>query len=172
MSKRQADAITPLPTILAKVEAFHSKMNEISKFLDDHNAPKEIRIKPHEVPMEFYIDKAAIARLAYIATLKGFDSFVVLLGLSEPGKRKGPAKSSCGKVTGCFLGVDKDRNILPQHKKSFKNEYGALQGSIPGEDTWPPPVPPNPPMRHHKGAEIKNYFMLDCKEKELIDYLS
>lgn len=118
---------TPLKEIKSKVLAYHQKMNAIAKFLRENNAPEEIQIDQSNEFLEFYIDKAALIRLNSIALLPNFDSFSVYLGLED--------YDNGTSVTGCFLGIDKKKNILPQHKEIVRG-FTAI---IDGEDTWLPP---------------------------------
>jgi hypothetical protein len=166
---------TAVPVIMNKVTAFYEKMNDIAKFLHDNGASAELQMFCDKVPLEFYIDRNAIARLNHITTLTGFDSLVVMFGLEDTGDSSKPATVDFGLVTACFLGVDSDRNILPQHKGPYRLANGTMTNSaLPGEDTWPPPPPPNPPVAAPAGAgpAISNYFMLDSNESDVEDYFS
>jgi hypothetical protein len=122
-------APTDLKEIRRKVLAYHEKMNAIAKFLEENNAPAEIRLNKSKEFMEFYIEKQDLTRLNSISSMDGFERFAVFFGLANES-----ADGNHNSVTTCFLGVDKNYEILSQHR-SGANGRGGVQG----EDTWIPP---------------------------------
>jgi hypothetical protein len=115
---------TSLQVIRRKVLAYHKKMNAIAEFLKANNAPPEILLDTSREYMEFYIEKDDLKRLHKISKLKGCDRLVVFFGLASPDNNS---------LTSCFLGIDKNYQILDQHRPTFRG------GGTPGEDTWIPP---------------------------------
>lgn len=133
-------AITPLPDIQKKVDAFHEKMNRIADFLIEYEAPEELQIKKEDLPIQFYIDKEAVARLMRICMQEDFVQLGVYWGLQNPANQDPlePGSKIFGEITGCFIGLDKDRNILNCHFPHIPVGSTEIQ-KIDGEDTWPPP---------------------------------
>lgn len=115
---------TSLKEIRRKVLAYHEKMNAIARFLLKKNAPPELQIDTTKEFMEYYIEKSELDKLVEIAKLPGCERLVVFHGLAIENNS----------VTGCFLGLDKDYQILDQHRKS-----SSKGGGVPGQDTWIPP---------------------------------
>src|ERR1700748_1944381 len=107
---------TPLPAIKNKVLTFHQKMNKVKEYLEkDPHAPKELKILAQEMTLQFYIDKPAITRLINISMQKDFEQFGVFFGLEDATQSEVTPADSFGKLTACFLGLNKDRSIIGAH---------------------------------------------------------
>lgn len=119
---------TPLEKIRAKVLAYHKKMNAIADYLKTHEAPPDIQIDTTKEFMEFYIDKDDLIELSRIAMLENCERLVVFFGLAQGNNS----------ITGCFLGIDKNYEILSQHRTTSNLKDGG-GGTVPGQDTWIPP---------------------------------
>ncbi|MHA4811549.1 hypothetical protein ACX0G9_25865 [Flavitalea flava] len=169
--KRLGEA-TPLEDIQLKVYTFYEKMRRIAQFLKDNNAPPEMQIDPENLKLEFYIDKKAITRLINICMQDNFAIFGVFFGLQDP-KDQQPLKGDAeifGELTGCFLGLDDDRNILGCHFP--KIPVGTTKPVVVmGEDTWPPhPPKPIPPVATGSTAQTPRYFSLASNPMDVCKY--
>ena|ERR1700677_4464531 len=159
--KRSPLRETPVVTIQEKVLSFYDKMNKIDKFLEENGASDDIRISAKDVPLEFYIDKLAVARLMRIAMQEEFEQFGVFFGIETPNDLPFPlpgSPDSYGKLTGCFLGLNAKREILDCHFEKI-NPKDFNSGGIPGEETWPPPGGGSG-VKGGKHPPLKNYFSL------------
>lgn len=128
MEKKSNAERTPLGKIREKVKTYHTKMNAIALALEGANAA--VRINREKEFMEFYIEKKDLARLNEIASYPGCERLAVFFGLSNTHDKDS--------VTGCFLGINHENNIIPQHRSTQAGRVG-LPGAIDGEDTWLPP---------------------------------
>jgi hypothetical protein len=128
----------PLESIKEKTLLYHKTMNEIADQLDSKTkATKAVKIDKNAQFIQFYIDKKGLKALNKMAELKGFDCLIGFLGIDTD---KG------GKITVSFVGGDKKKQILKQHKGEYKttdlktNKVKNNQ-ALPGQDQWPPPPP-------------------------------
>jgi hypothetical protein len=134
-------APTPLQSVHDKVLSFYDKMTELYKFLVDNNAPPEILIHANQFPLEFYIDKNAIARLLVITQQADFAQFGVFFGaepLFVPPPDSSDEYAAFGHLTACFVGLNNNNEIISCHHQPVKDADGTSGGGIPPEETWPP----------------------------------
>jgi hypothetical protein len=164
---------TTVKAIHKKVLAYHKKFNAIAGFLKNNTDPAKtdpnLAIEKDKEPIQFYIDKESVGKLMQIALLDNFDSFAVLFGLEDCDSGK------AGQITACFLGVDENKNILPQHLHATKNKQGKEIKMFSGQNTWPPPPPPpgGSLKTFRKGnKKPNNYFTLNSNEKDIKHYFS
>lgn len=132
-----------LKEIRQQVTAFYDRMNEISDYLSGVRGAPQLR--KQDIYMQFYIDKTSLQALNEIADADGCESLVVLFGIHKE------------HLTGCFLGIDADKQILARHKKPLMG-----QAQLPGQENWPPP------------PEDTGYaaFTLHSERQDIIDFLS
>lgn len=141
----EGDDLLPDPTnmsvIQLKVADFQFKMKEINGALQSAEPFMQIRDQENFFT-QFYIDRAALTRLANIAKQDAFVQFGVFFGLEDP-ETKEPLEDlkapGFGRLTCCFVGLDKSSNVLDVHFPSADGSPALLKA----EETWPPP-PPNP----------------------------
>jgi len=183
-------APTPLDTVQEKVLAFYEKMNQIATFLRNNNAPPELQINRKDLFLQFYIDKPAIVRLLKISTQEDFEQFGVFFGLEAPEEEEKDLDEAFGEMTACFVGLDKDRNVLHCHFPGSNtastgdnptNQTAATTAAVDPEDTWPPrpghPIndPPQANVEYVKKAdeeEIPRCFTLETYWREVADYFA
>lgn len=123
-----------------KVADFQYKLKEINGALQ--GAHPFMRINDQDnFYTQFYIDRAALARLFAIAARDEFARFGVFYGLEDP-KSKRPLEDlkapGLGQLTCCFVGLDKDNKVMDVH---FPGPDGS-KALMMAEETWPPPPPP------------------------------
>jgi hypothetical protein len=172
MAKQDMMAPTSVDVIQQKVLAFKNKMSSIASFLKKHRAGKDIQILPSEFPLEFYVDRPAVARLIRIAMKEDFYQFGVFFGVETAAdKTPSPNNSdnSFGKITACFLGLNKNREILKCHYAKIEATDTASSG-VPGEETWPPPGGPG--LDYQKGSRPEHYYFLDSNTNDVIKYFN
>lgn len=133
-------APTPLVSVRKKVLSFYDKMTELYQFLIENSAPPELLLHAKEFPLEIYIDKPAIARLIKISMEEDFEQFGVFFGAE---KRAVPTSepdnySSFGHLTACFVGLNKENDIIQCHLRPINQSTGDTGGGISPEETWPP----------------------------------
>ena len=122
----KAFAPTPLQQIRSKVSAYHSKFDRIADELKKiPDLDPKFQLDKQKEYMQFYIEKADLRRLNEIADTPSCEAIVVFFGLGD----------QTDSVTGCFLGIDKNKQIIPEHRES---KVGT-DNTKPGEDTWLPP---------------------------------
>jgi hypothetical protein len=121
-------APTALDIIRDKVLKYHEKMKWIADYLEDKkDVPEKYKIDKIKEFIEFYIDKPALKRIQEIADLDKCDHIAVYFGLT----------SDYSSITGCFLGIDAQGNVLDNHRKNGGPSMATVQKK--GEDTWLPP---------------------------------
>ena len=143
--RAEGDPLFPDPTnmsvIQLKVADFQFKMKEINGALQDAEPFMQIQDQENFFT-QFYVDRAALARLAAIAARDEFTQFGVFFGLEDP-KTKEPLEDlrapGFGRLTCCFVGLDKESKVMGVHFPGADGSPALLQA----EETWPPP-PPNP----------------------------
>lgn len=143
-------ANTPLKEIETKTLLYYKTMNEIADFLDKAKAP--IRIQKAHQYLEFYIDKESVAKLVEIALLDNFDKLGCFFGMD-------PSKNN--KITVSILGVDKEGEILPEHKVVVGTAGVGSRVAVQGQDQWGPP---------YSGKSLSNYLTLATKEKTVKEF--
>lgn len=127
---------TPLESIRIKTLLYHKTMNAIIDKLTACSS--DINLDKNKQFIQFYIDKPGLKALNQIAALRGFDSLIGFFGIDDDEKGN--------KITVSFVGADKNKKILKQHKgkyqtKNQKNNTVKLNQAMPGEDQWPQPPP-------------------------------
>jgi len=140
---RPFNGLLPAPTnmsvIQLKVADFQFKMKEINGALQGAEAFMQIQ-DPENFFTQFYVDRAALARLAAIAAQDEFTQFGVFFGVEDPVSKK-PLEDlkapGFGRLTCCFVGLDKEGNVMGVH---FPGANGA-EPLLKAEETWPPPPP-------------------------------
>jgi hypothetical protein len=168
----------PIDRVRTKVASFYKKMNWIARFLEEHQdeVPEEMRINKDDLKLEFYIDRRAVARLMRICMRPDFSQMGVFFGLQAAnGDPLKEGDKEFGTMTGIFMGLDEERNVLDCHfpLRTLESENDE---HIDGEDTWPPPPPPPPPPgKKRKNGTVKSeppkhYFSLSSKFNEIEDY--
>lgn len=125
---------TPLQSIKEQVGLYHQMMKELAIFLKNttNTSFKKPIIDPDTQYLQFYIDKAALANINAISETTGVDCIGVFFGLD-------PKKDN--KVTACFLGLDKNKEIFSNHfeKKIDAQGNPTAIDALQGEEDWPPP---------------------------------
>lgn len=151
---KQLSSHVTLEQIQKMVLHYSAKMNAIAKFLEENNAPKEIRIDTATEYLEFYIDSISFDGLNAIRNNPEFSHFGAFFGLD-------PQKNN--KTTACFLGMNKENKILSAHKKIVGPNNTVIDPELPGFEDWPPPYEP---------PQGESDLTLNSTPQEIINLLS
>lgn len=118
---------TSLESIKEQVGLYHKMMKDLAN--PGSSSPS---INPDTQYLQFYIDKSALKNLNTIAGETDCDCLGVFFGL-DPDKNN--------KITACFLGLDKNKEIIGKHFEKVKDASGqpTTVDALPGEENWPPP---------------------------------
>jgi len=133
-----------MTAIQQKVSAFQLKMEAIADVIDSQPGVEAVHLRVADREQffsQFYIDKAAMARLNTIAMHTKFSHFGVFFGLEDPVTRN-PLKDvkapGLGRLTCCFVGIDDEGQVLEDHFPPTPTRPFQIMA----EETWPPPPPP------------------------------
>jgi hypothetical protein len=146
-----------------KTADFQFKMRALANALKDA-APYLQFLEPERFYTQFYIDRAALARLNEIAAQDEFSNFGVFFGLEDPETQQplsDPKAPGFGRLTCSFLGLDEHYRVLRTHFP-----VDAQPAQFQAEETWPPPPPPPP----HTGIEW--VFNLTHETSEVFAYFN
>jgi hypothetical protein len=145
--------------LIQKVRTFHMKTQWLADEIDKTSSEHLKILDRTRFPSQFFIDKASIGRLNTIASHTDFVQFAVFFGLEDPVTQapiKDPKAAGLGKLTCCFVGLDKNGAVLKDHFPATPDRPYEVKP----EETWPPPPPPT----------VGTSFALNDSVDKLVDF--
>lgn len=164
MPKKSKTAPVPLEKIKNQVIEYKRLMHSA---LEAHNAKKTVtkKVDLNHQYLQFYIDKPAMMRLLKISLEAECDEIGVFFGLDD-----GQEHQRNNKVTACFIGLNKKKEIIQAHLGKALDRNGKLIEIDPllGEENWPPPPEQN--SKSHTGK--RPFFTVASNENDIEAYFS